>query len=70
MFETIKENIAKASSYFGDFLENPRATTVRLFNDVTLGSVPNRSDCDCDEEAKFCKKLHDLQITGVCRREA
>ena len=70
MIEKIIESMVKASSYIGDFIENPRATTVRLFNDVTLGSVPNRSDCDCDEEAKFCKKLHDLQITGVCRREA
>ena len=40
MIEKIIESMVKASSYFGDFIENPRATTVRLFHDVTLGSIP------------------------------
>ena len=64
MFETIKENIAKASSYIGDFIENPRATTARLFHDATLGSIPERKVCDCDDMRCELKHLQNLEMRG------
>ena len=41
-----------------------------LLDSMTIGSIPERKQCDCDEEAEFCKKLHKIQMTGVCKREA
>ena len=41
-----------------------------LLDSMTTGSIPERSQCDCKDMAGFCKKLHKIQMTGVCRREA
>lgn len=64
MLNKIIENMVKASSYFGDFLMHPRATTSRIFHDVTLGSIPERSKSGCDDECEFCTKLHRIEMGG------
>ena len=65
MFETIQENIAKASSYFGDFLQNPRAGTIKLFHDVTLGSIPYCPECNKKAMECFCKHIDVIVEKGV-----
>lgn len=65
MLDKILENMAKGSSYFGDFLMNPKATTVRLFHDVTVGSIPYCPECNKKAMECFCKHIDALVEKGV-----
>ena len=65
MLEKIIENMVKASSYIGDFLMNPRAGTVKLFHDATLGSIPYCPECNKKAMECFCKHIDVLVEKGV-----
>ena len=67
MFEPAKEKIV---GKFGDFLQSPRKGINKLFEYVTMGSIPERNQSECGCTPDFCRKLQQLEMTGFCRNDS
>ncbi len=64
MREKIIENIVKASSEFGDFLQHPVVTILRWMDGATRGSMPERKLSDCKDMECELNHLHNIELRG------
>lgn len=62
MKDTLVEKMVQASSYIGDFIMSARSSFNKIFHDVTIGSIPERSKKSRKDTESETKLLHDIEM--------